>query len=172
MSLQTVLECPLRPDSVNNSNNLTYTSILFFQTKLLLLELLNKSVVLYEDKNSFRSTLVCSMLHYMYEAQLFFFWQEQVGLETLKCSWSPTITISLIKKINLRSPQRQTIKTTSLGGGNFQKRQNNSQDEVGQIVFQNTFLKMKFIYSGNIQPLLHRIHWGYKVPDFSFILTA
>lgn len=108
MSLQTVLECPLRPDSVNNSNNLTYTSILFFQTKLLLLELLNKSVVLYEDKNSFRSTLVCSMLHYMYEAQLFFFWQEQVGLETLKCSWSPTITISLIKKINLRSPQRQT----------------------------------------------------------------
>lgn len=108
MSLQTVLECPLRPDSVNNSNNLTYTSILFFQTKLLLLELLNKSVVLYEDKNSFRSTLVCSMLHYMYEAQLFFFWQEQVGLKTLKCSWSPTITISLIKKINLRSPQRQT----------------------------------------------------------------
>lgn len=108
MSLQTVLECPLRPDSVNNSNNLTYTSILFFQNKLLLLELLNKSVVLYEDKNSFRSTLVCSMLHYMYEAQLFFFWQEQVGLKTLKCSWSPTITISLIKKINLRSPQRQT----------------------------------------------------------------
>lgn len=108
MSLQTVLECPLRPDSVNNSNNLTYTSILFFQTKLLLLELLNKSVVLYEDKNSFRSTLVCSMLHYMYEAQLFFFWQEQVGLKTLKCSWSPTITIYLIKKINLRSPQRQT----------------------------------------------------------------